>query len=660
MWGIEMLRKREQRLPEAQAELFGGSLPLKTQVIAHRKDFEALFEGFTGMRAISYVVSPDLLLDFFDRRGFTDVEIIVGENLSESYRRSLQEKDVEVTERLEELIDKGVLRVLVPERTIHTKLYILDRDGVTRVIQTSANLTETAQEARRQVNYAWYIDLPNGHHLLDQVMKDYQSHLQSCKLFMKDLQELISERDDTDKRQIIEAWLKGVAGEEQDVETRRVFHELAVSLTESTDPKEESIAILKLPESVDARKRIERVLEPLKPAPMPDRRMHVSSSAFIRYVYEKHNIPLLVLSREKNEIRLGIDGPMNILSEPPSSPEAVTKALEHIEGYLNTVDFGESVDRRSVKTSMFEALLYIFFTPFAHEYMKAKRIKYGLIDIRGPRYLYIYGPAQNGKSTFLRFAFKMLAQRTMELLSGQGFDKTRIYAAALTGTAFPLIFDDVDPSRAVGLEDVFKSYWERWWRDEFAWPQIVITSNTARLDEWAKSRIKRIDFDVHFAPKENAKQRLAELFAQDNPVFRWFSYLYLQHLNRDEFPGDDEIGLARVVMKELYEFAGRSLPDFFPAEPIEKLYDPGRREWRDLIYGVGKATVRWEGNRLLVNFSKDMQPWDVKEYQGYLPQTIKCKRKGNTLIIENPEEFNRWLGKSLKNRGILSRILGSK
>jgi len=317
----------------------------------------------------------------------------------------------------------------------------------------------------------------------------------------------------------------------------------------------------------------------------------------------------------------------------------------------------ESSDPVATKASIFEALLYVFFTPFAHEYMKAKRARYGLVDTRGPRFLYIYGPSQNGKTTFLRFALRLVSGRMMEALSRQDFTKTRIQNTLLTGTAFPLAFDDVDPSRTPGIEDVFKSYWERWWRDQYVSPQIVISSNTPRLKEWAKSRVKRIDFDVHFVPTESSKERLAELFARENPIFKWFSCLYLDRLDADGLPSDDELQTARLVMQDLYRRASRALPAFFPDEPIEKLYDPGRKDWQDLLHGLRKATAENEGKRKLITFTKDMQHWEINDYQSYLPQTVKHHRRGNTIIVENPKEFDKWLGQPPQRHRFLSRLL---
>lgn len=62
-------KKYHQSNSSPQIDMFAGLSPLQTQVIKRRKDFDSLFDGFSKMRAISYVISPDLLLDFFDKRG---------------------------------------------------------------------------------------------------------------------------------------------------------------------------------------------------------------------------------------------------------------------------------------------------------------------------------------------------------------------------------------------------------------------------------------------------------------------------------------------------------------------------------------------------------------------------------------------------------------
>ena len=98
----------------AQAAFAVGSPRLQSRLLARRQEFDSLFEGYHRLQAVSYVVTPDLLLHFFDKRGFSEVEVVVGENLTDQYRQALSQKGREVTAALAELVEQGKLRVFVP------------------------------------------------------------------------------------------------------------------------------------------------------------------------------------------------------------------------------------------------------------------------------------------------------------------------------------------------------------------------------------------------------------------------------------------------------------------------------------------------------------------------------------------------------------------
>ena len=210
-----------------------ASARLRSCVVAHRREFDGLFEGFDRLQAISYVVSPDLLLHFFEKRGLSEVEVVVGENLTEQYRQALSEKGRQVTTALAELVEQGRLRIFVPKRTIHSKLYVLQRDGLYRVIQGSANLTETARQAASQVNYVWYADLSSDDPWLHRVLDDYKAHLQNCSLFMGDLVELFRQRPEQRREDLIDAWLKGRVAEDDELGESRFFQQLTTRSLES-------------------------------------------------------------------------------------------------------------------------------------------------------------------------------------------------------------------------------------------------------------------------------------------------------------------------------------------------------------------------------------------------------------------------------------------
>lgn len=105
-----------------------------------------------------------------------------------------------------------------------------------------------------------------------------------------------------------------------------------------------------------------------------DRRLQVNAVTYLRYVQEAHGVPLMRVDLADRKVLLGIDGLMLTRSEPPPDDGNVDRALQHIEDYVNTVDWGRCcLDPRFAKTSIFEALLYFFVAPFAHEHMGARR-----------------------------------------------------------------------------------------------------------------------------------------------------------------------------------------------------------------------------------------------------------------------------------------------
>ena len=249
--------------------LFNGGPPLKTAVIATRGDFDSLFEGFESMRAVSYVVSPDLLLELFTDRGFTRVEIVVGENLTRRYKEVLSAKEVRITQELVERVERGSLRVLTPRgqqwrgRTIHSKLYILEKGNTIRIINGSANLTDTAQDATAQMNYVWYMDTVRDDPSIANIIEDYKTHTKRCQVFMEDLLALMKQPGDIPNKQVIEAWLSGeVAIQSAQVPTR-VLGELTADALDFIGSIPEPVFSLRLPDVTAERRETEKVLAKL-------------------------------------------------------------------------------------------------------------------------------------------------------------------------------------------------------------------------------------------------------------------------------------------------------------------------------------------------------------------------------------------------------------
>ena len=130
----------------------------------------------------------------------------------------------------------------------------------------------------------------------------------------------------------------------------------------------------------------------------------------------------------------------------------------------------------------------------------------------------------------------------------------------------------------------------------------------------------------------------------------------MDRLAREDALAEDELEPARRVFEDLYRHAGRPVPDFFPSQPIERLYDPGRKAWRDLLDRLRKASVEWDSDRASVHFADDMQHYEIKEYENLLPAGVKHRRRGKALVIETPKEFRLWLDGGASKRGWWHRL----
>jgi hypothetical protein len=615
---------------------------IQSVVLTRRRDFDALFEGFADLRAVAYVTSASLLLDLLENRGFRRVELVVGESVtSQKLKDELTHTDRPIVDRIASEVESGNLRILVPKRTIHSKFYLLGNGEFSRLIVTSANLTETARRGTAQTNYAWYVDVPAGHPMLIRAERDYQQHCESTTLFMGDLVQLLTKRQDLARGEVISIWLGTESGDPDLAEAKAVIQELVADALAYPGDEERPVIHFELPKAPESRRQTLKLLTPFG----VDGRAaetRITPGSVIRYVEEAHGVPLLRVDVPEQEVWLGFRGAITRLDEDVGPPLEVDHALADLEAYIDTVDFGQSLDSHFAKTSMYEAALYALAAPFAHEQMKERRHRYGSVNRRGPRFLYVYGPAQNGKTTFLRYVLKLITGSLVDPLTSSRFTKPNIRGVQILGTSFPLMFDDMAATATKTFEDLIKSHWETEWNEALAFPQIIFTSNHLNLRDWAKSRLKRVDFDVHFVPTTRTQEHLATILDRPNPLFRWFARLCLQRIAQPGWLTDDEMAVARDVMLSLYQLAGRDLPLYFPRRPLEELYDSDLRAWKDLIR-QRKAAVHRAGNETRVVFSDDLEPQEIQEYRACMPQTVKARKIGKTLVIENPQQFHTWL-----------------
>lgn len=603
----------------------------RLELIRSSRGFERLLEGFEKIHAVTYVAEARSVLDFFEKLGYADVEIILGESFTD-VQGTL---DPQVLGRLCSKVDEGILRIFVPKKTIHSKMYILEKPNHVRIVYGSRNLHPTGSWDSVAV-----YDVGPSDAIARQFLQHYEEHLEGCSLFLGNLVDQLRE-EPARRRELIEAYLqRGVTDEEASVQ---------IVLQEATrqaldDPLTELLTI-ELPKNLPAKKEIEKVLATLNPTKMGNQ-LIVHTQEYLGLVERTIGLPVMAVDVDELQVRLIIGGRIRNRASPlPADPLEVDRALAHVERYLETADMetASAWDREAQKAGMFEGLLYVLSSPFFHEQMKIRRARFGLVDRRGPLFLMIYGRSSNGKTTFLQFALKLLAGEPVSPLPGKEFKPKTLDRARAIGTVFPLVFDDVSSITDSKFGDIIKSYWEKRWVETSPASQLIFSTNTPTLRDWARTRVKKVVFPVYFQPDPAKKQALHQLLLEDNPLFEWFAYRYLEALRNEPEPSNDDLAISREVMRELHAFAGRVLPPCFPEQPVDLKFSTGRFEWHDLLYGIRKASIVQEGSRIRIEFTPDMQRDEVSYYESNLPLGLNKDRKGSTILINAPDEFLSWL-----------------
>ncbi len=628
-WG-EKLVAEEAR--EVSLYFFSEGAPFHLEILRSSRGFDRLLEGFERIRAVTYVAEARTVLDLFEKHGYGDVELVLGESFSE-FQGSL---DAGVLTRLCSHLEKNSLRLYAPRKTIHSKLYILERPGQVRILHGSRNLYPTGSWDSVAV-----YDLPTDHRLAKEFVAHYEEHREGCARYMGDLLDQL--RKEPERRaELIEAYLqRGAPVEESGVHV--IIRE--ATLEALRHPSAELLTI-EVPADPPAQREVEKLLEAIRPTRTAEG-LTVRTHEYLGLVERKVGLPLMVGDVEGAQVRLVLGGQVRDRTKPlPEDPSLVYRALFHLERYIGTADSERATpwDLKVQKAAMFEAILYFLAAPFFHEHMKTRRAKVGLVDRRGPLFLLIYGRSSNGKSTFLQFALKLLAGASLTPLPGKEFKETTLERARSVGTTFPLAFDDMASVTDRKFEMIVKSYWEKQWDESEPVPTLVFSTNVPTLRDWARTRVEKVVFPVYFQPDPKKKEELHQLLLEENPLFEWFSHLYLTELQKDQPVASDDLAMARQVMRRLYEYAGRQIPSFFPQQPFETLFGSGRLDWHDLLYGIKKAQIVEEGSRLRIDFTKDMQAGEVSYYESLLPLNLNKDKKGNTLLIYSPEAFRSWLG----------------
>lgn len=623
-------------------------LPFTTQVLKNRKNWDKMFAGFSEMKAITYVSSADFIIAQFEEYGYKKIELLVGEGLSGTVKSDLASDNASI-DQLFDLISAEKLRILTTKATVHTKLYILSNEEFTRVIVGSPNLSYNAR-GTRQREYAVYWDLFHSNEVDMDVLRTFISDYEkTCSepdivMFMEDLQELCQKNSDTDRMELYQLWQRNKSNGES-IAVKAIFDHIKGQAFDISEGDEDAVIRIDIPEVLKSGKK--KFLTNVLGAKISGNKATISRSKYLSHTTMLGTVPMK-LNHTTGEIKFGIAG--EIVNVPQEIDyDLLKKSLDDIEQYIATVDRATCVHPDAAKMTIMETIIYTMASPFVNIIHKEKMKVTQRVNRRGPRHLLIYGPGHNGKTALGRYLNYLLTGRLIEPISAKQWNKKNwegLFTNSQTaGSAFPIIIDDIKENCFSGkratLEGFVKSHWEEDWLTDSEYPVLIMNTNHEDLPDWAKTRVKRLVFNVKFNGGPEDTKLLNRLMGRENNAFAAFSKAYISQLVNGFEYDDDELKLARLIMQELYTKVGKDLPDYFPKMSPELIYDMDAIScFTKRKFGLFDEKKIKGGVRLTFSSFRSLNNFKAK-----LPPEVNFETDDKVLIITNRDQYYRFMSR---------------
>jgi hypothetical protein len=615
------------------------------EIVRSWTSFESHFEEADRVWAVSYCDSPKVIVDLFDEYELQQLELVAGD--ATDYRERLTDEDAGLVGRMERLRREGRLQIHVcPNKTVHSKLYILGHnDGPYTLITGSANLTKNSWTNHTNHLAVWRAY--EGSEVFEKFWNDYQAHVEDYgEPFLEDLTEQISEEPDEEREEVIRRWVAGRSTQRDEIEevAATLGDKVASKAAENgaaDDEAEISLSLNGYSESAEGRVKDE--VQTIGGSAGPDS-VTLNTGQVGQFLERQFGIPGMWIEGGKLCFAPP-EGESRILSSPPpDDPGPISRALEHLERYLSSVDrYGQTNEPEAVKAHMLETLLYFFWAPFATEHARAYlHHSVSSLDKRLP-FLYLQGESNSGKGTLLSFGLRLISGGSVtDPLDADDIGMSDVRRARKAVSSFPLAVDDIEKSKIRQLGPL-RNYWSGW-ESGRRFPTLIFTSNDRRPKEWFRNRSKMLSLNVMFDPSPEAEGEVQQLIKKDNPLFGWIAHRLIRRYDAGaiEMSGD-VLAPVRKAVFELYDRAGRDVPSYMAMEPAEKRHDAGQQEWKRLAED-GRLQVRRRGEALYVTVGGELEHWEIGSLKRKLPTEMRAEQEGKRIVIRSPERFEKWLG----------------
>lgn len=643
-------------------------LEIESHRIHGRNRLEKFLHGTKKCNTVAYVFSLDFIEQYIDELGIQELNIILGKEFSVSKVKSL---DPRFIEKLAEWRNQGILNVRIPKKGIfHEKLFFCwdENNNWFMDLNGSANPTKSGSGGSGQSNRITTIkisgDYDSHSHYL-KCMEEWDWYLENSTPFLESLFDMLPPNKE-EWNEVIVRFLEsdGDLDIESASEIRVITQNLGKGLLESSIEGESAYTMdiegYREASVTVAREKLNKlgldidIVGNKLTAP-------IMGIDFLSPV--KESAPFMSISKGKIWVRL--DGKTIPRTADELDKVEINKALENLEKYVNSLDNAHRGDIRA-KMALSEFLLILCSAPFDHLFMKQRRQLLPRLR-EGPRMTSYYGTAGNGKSYSVRYGLKMLTGVDIDPLGTNHFTKKGVLEAASCGSIFPLIFDDLQKQRIRQWEEWGKYYWDSGYTFGSPYPQLILTSND-RFDSGGAlgRRAREISMHANFSSNEVNSFVVELLLKENTDFFLYFSKLMLDDLlsANPSYFHEDELGLSRIVVTELYNIANRKIPKWWAKKPVEMIHDDHAYQWLDMI-NKGICEAKIHGDEIILEFGVNWSTHDVKDLSRLIPNTVAAEHGGSKVRIRNPNEFIEWVNSvrqiyPLKIRWKVKRLLKSK
>jgi hypothetical protein len=697
---------------------FGDTAEMRWETVRSWNSFTSFFEDARHVDGVTYCESPELLLDLFEQSDgkLTSMDVLVGNR--DEYRSVINE--VSVARKLERYYSEGKLIIRLKNRkVVHSKLYrILKADDQVTLMAGSANLSYNSW--KNQTNSVVVFETIDGSKLDQRFCEwiDHHRERYADTVFMEDLAAELEALDDQEEReQRLNLWIedrdtsmseRGEIHSKVGDELQELGDTVARIDNEAGDPDE----ILSTDGSESVKQSLtgdieiesgadthgENTVTGVTSASVSDYTITLPTQGFetdgyvqqmqsdlerrgadvgadaittpvdgyANYIKTRYDLPKMWINEEQGRVHLQHSEHHQILTANREfDPVELERALKNIENYVETVDkWGETNNPTAVKAHMYEGIIYGLWAPFVNLYA---REFYGDVTLDNAlQYLYVYGESDAGKDKFAEFILRLIStDRVRGSADADEVGKNQIRALRNIDTVFPYTVSDISKKKIERIETL-RNFWQDSWHptNDISYPTIIFTSNDSRPKDWFRNRAKMLHFDIAFPsnPEDEgfyeAQEDLNEVLDTHNPIFAYVSRRILEDERYADATGT--VNDVREILLDFYERIDRQPPGYFPRRPANRMYNIGKRKWRQ-AYSRKDISFERREDHLIANF--DLEPHELHSYRKTLPTKMRPEKSGRNILIKNPDDFIDWLdidGLESESRGggLMARFFG--